>query len=84
MSKFNTGDKVLINSTQVAEIEFYDESLDNVRWVVKTSGGTTNVTTGHISQTQIQHLVSAAIGSDEAPAEEPADETEAPDEEVSE
>jgi len=67
--KFVQGDKVLVNGSLVAEIETYDEDLNVVRYTSHVGGGT-DTTTGHISQTRIEHLVQAPVGSDERPTGE--------------
>ena len=68
-AKFQAGDKVLVNGSLVAEIETYDEELNVVRYTAQVGGGS-DTTTGHISQTRIEHLVQPAVGSDERPGDE--------------
>lgn len=69
MSKFNPGDKVLINGALVAVIQTYSEENDRIAYVSTPPGGGTDTTYGHISQTRVQLLVNEAQGADvEAPA----------------
>lgn len=87
MSKFEQGDKVLVNGSLVAEIDFYDKDLDVVRFVTRTAGGTPNVTTAPVSQTQIEWLATPAEAADEEPEvqpdiEEPVDPNAEPNAEV--
>jgi hypothetical protein len=67
---FAAGDKVLVNGTLVAEIDYYDESNDVLRYITKANSQT-NVTTAHVSQTRLEHLVSDVVASDEKPSDEP-------------
>lgn len=52
MSKFNTGDKVIINGALVAEILTYDEGSDRIAYVTSVGGGT-NTVYDHISKTRV-------------------------------
>jgi hypothetical protein len=76
MSNFQPGDKVLVNGTTVAEIEYYDEDTNVVRFVEKSASGATNTHTAHISQTKIQNLVTEAVGTDVEESSEKSDDDE--------
>lgn len=65
--KFVAGDRVLVNGSLAAVIETYDADLDVVRYT-STAGGGTDTTTGHVSQTRIEHLIQPAVGADEKPS----------------
>ena len=65
MSKFNKGDKVLVNHSLVATILTYDEDSNNLVFVARVGGGT-DTTYAHISNTHLELLEAAPV---EAPAE---------------
>jgi hypothetical protein len=56
MSKFERGEKVLVNRNVIAEVLRYDEETDNFVYVIRPLGGGTETVTAHISQTTIEPL----------------------------
>lgn len=56
MSKFNVGDRVLVNNGTIATITSYDENTGLVSYVVNLSGGGTDTHTRHIIQTTLEVL----------------------------
>jgi hypothetical protein len=64
--KFVPGDRVLVNGSLVAEIHTYDED-SNVLVYTASVGGGTDTTYAHISQTRLEHLIQAPVGSDTRP-----------------
>lgn len=76
MSKFNKGDKVVINRAQIATIHTYDEDLNFLAFELTHGGGSTEVVYGHVSQYDIEHLVTPAVtapGVEDEPAETAAE-----------
>lgn len=74
MSKFNPGDKVVVNGGLIATIESYDESLNLLTYSHGVHGGT-NTVYAHISHTDIQPFV-VSNAQPELPEDEAEDETE--------
>lgn len=71
MSKFQSGDKVLINGALVATIQTYSEANNIVTYASRPPGGGTDTTTAHISQTRIERLVTETVA---VPVEDDAQE----------
>lgn len=59
--KFKRGDKVLVNGGVVATIVRYVPDADLVVWEAPVSGGATDTTTGHISNTHIEALAGQTV-----------------------
>lgn len=66
MSEFKPGDKVLVNGNVVATIDFYDPSIDVLRYV-SAAGTQTDTVTASVVQTRLELLEAAEV-------EEPATE----------
>ena len=71
MAKFNKGDRVLVNGSQVATVHTYDEATG--RLVLEQDEGR-HLVYGPISSYRLQHLVSPAVGRDPEGDEEESDE----------
>jgi hypothetical protein len=56
MSKFERGDKILVNRNVVAEVLLYDEGTNNLVYVIRPLGGGTETVTVPISQVTIEPL----------------------------
>jgi hypothetical protein len=69
MSEFNKGDKVLVNGSLTAEIDFYDESIGVLRYVLDANGQT-NTVTADPTQVRLELLEAAVV---EAPVVEPVE-----------
>jgi hypothetical protein len=63
MSDFKVGDKVLINGGVIATITVYNELADRVVWEAPLRGGATDTGSGHISNTNIEHLANQTVES---------------------
>ena len=86
MAKFEAGDKVLVNGTQVATVKVYDEQSGQVVLVQPLGGNATNEIYLPINAPgwHLEHLVSGPVGSETRPGDEPeagetTDEPEAPE-----
>jgi hypothetical protein len=56
MSKFERGDKILVNRNVVAEVAQYNELTNNLVYVIRPLGGGTETVTVPISQVTIEPL----------------------------
>lgn len=70
MSRFQKGDKVLVDGNLVAEIHTWDEPNNRLVLQVNMRGGSTNLIYGHISQYKVERLMAEAITESSAPAAE--------------
>ncbi|MGZ4556815.1 MAG: hypothetical protein ACXVXZ_13910 [Mycobacteriaceae bacterium] len=74
MSKFNPGDKVLVDGNFIAEIVSYAPEVDRLAFVQRQGGGD-NTTYGHISQYRLEHFPpreEEPTQDEQLPLEEPA------------
>lgn len=78
MSKFNSGDRVLVNGSLVATVKVYDEGSGQLVLVQELGGGAINEIYGPIPSYNLQHLVAEAVGSDTRPGEDAPAESETP------
>jgi hypothetical protein len=60
MSEFNKGDKVLVNGSLTAEIDFYDKSIGVLRYVLDANGQT-NTVTADPTQVRLELLEAAVV-----------------------
>lgn len=59
MSKFNAGDRIIVNGNLVATIQSFDEENDRLVFVVTPAGGGSETVYGHISQHRLELLPEA-------------------------
>ena len=78
MAKFNKGDRVLVNGSQVATIHTYEEEDGRLVLDAGVEGGGEHLIYGPISSYRLQHLVTPAVGVD------PEEDAEVDDEEGTE
>lgn len=75
MAKFNKGDRVLVNGTQVAKIHTYDEATGRLVLDAGAEGGGEHLIYGPLSSYRLQHLVAPALGVDPEEDAEASDES---------
>ncbi len=76
MPKFIKGDKVLVNGSQVAVVDVYDEGSGQLVLVQELAGNATNTIYGPIGSYRLEHLIRPAEGSILRPGEEAEESTE--------